>query len=72
VARDFHKEDFRDGTWEEFEEWIRETIAGGFRWRVRPQDNVFNREMIADLIRHTMNHNDGTFPEKNSFIERVE
>ena len=33
-------EDYRDGTWEEFEEWIRKTIAGDFRWKIRPQDNL--------------------------------
>ena len=29
-------EDYCDGTWEEFEEWIRNTIAGDFRWKIRP------------------------------------
>lgn len=56
--------DYRDGTWEEFEQWIRETIAGDFRWRIRPQDDASNREMVAELIRHAMNRNDGTSPKR--------
>jgi hypothetical protein len=64
-------EDYRDGTWEKFEEWIRRTIAGDFRWKIRPQDDASNREMVADLIKDAIKRNDGTFPEKNSFIERV-
>jgi hypothetical protein len=64
-------EEYLGGTWEEFEEWIRTTIAGEFCWKIRPQDNVSNREIVADLIKEAMKRNDGTFPEKNSFIERV-
>jgi len=65
-------EDYCGGTWEEFEGWIRQTISGDFRWKIRPQDDASNREMVADLIKDAINRNDGTFPEKNSFIERVE
>ena len=64
-------EDYCDGTWEEFEEWIRNTIAGDFRWKIRPQDNASNREMVAELIKDAKKRNDGTFPEQNSFIERT-
>ena len=60
------------GTWEEFEGWIRRTIGGNFRWKIRPQDTATNREMVADLIKGAMKRNDGTFPEQNSFIERTE
>ena len=63
--------DYRDGTWEEFEDWIRKTIASDFRWKIRPQDNASNREMVAGLIKDAMKRNDRTFREKNSFIERV-
>ena len=63
--------DYHDGTWEELEEWIRNTIVGDFRWKIRPQDNASNREMVAGLIEDATKRNDGTFPEKNSFIERV-
>ena len=52
------------------EEWIRKTIAGDFRWKIRPQDNASNRQMVADLVKDAIRRNDGTFPEKNSFIER--
>jgi hypothetical protein len=65
-------EDYCDGNWEAFEEWIRKTIAGDFRWKIRPQDSASNREMVASLIKDAMKRNDGTFPEKNTFIERVE
>jgi len=42
-------EDHLSGTWQEFEEWIRNTIAGDFRWKIRPQDNASNREMVASV-----------------------
>ncbi len=64
-------EDYRGGTWEEFEEWIRKTIAGDFRWKIRPQDNASNRELVAGLIKDAIKRNNDTFPDKNSFIERV-
>ena len=60
------------GTWEEFEAWIRKTIGGDFRWRIRPRDDASNREMVAQLIKDAIQRNDGVFPEKNSFIERVD
>lgn len=65
-------EDYCDGTWEEFEEWIRKTITGDFSWKIRPQDNASNREMAAGLIKDAMKRNDGRFPEQNLFIERSE
>ena len=64
-------DDYQGGTWEEFEEWIRTTIAGDFRWKIRPQDSASNREMVASLIQAAIKRNDGKFPEKNWFIERV-
>ncbi len=27
-----------DGTWQEFEAWIKDTIGSPFRWRIRPPD----------------------------------
>ena len=57
------------GTWEEFKAWIKETIGSDFHWRVRPQDNVMNREMVASLILDGIKRG-GIFPEKNTFIER--
>ena len=59
------------GTWEEFEAWIRKTIGGNFRWKVRPQDGASKREVIAGLITDGIKRNNGTFPEQNSFIARV-
>ncbi len=32
-----------EGTWQEFEVLIRDTIGSDFRWRVRPQDTNSNR-----------------------------
>jgi len=58
------------GTWEEFEAWIKETVGSDFNWRVRPQDNATNREMVASLILDGIKRNNGIFPEKNTFIER--
>ena len=59
------------GTWEEFEAWIKETIGSDFRWRVRPQDNATNREMVASLVLDGIKRNDGVFPHSNAFIERI-
>ena len=64
------KEDIT-GTWEEFETWIRTTIGGDFRWKIRPQETPSNREMVADLIKDAINRNNGTFPDGNAFVERI-
>jgi hypothetical protein len=60
-----------EGSWEEFEQWIRDTIGSDFRWRVRPMDKLSNRKMIAELVQNDIKENNGVFPEKNSFIERI-
>jgi hypothetical protein len=60
-----------EGPWEEFEQWIRDTIGSDFRWRVRPIDKLSNRKMIAELVQNDIKENNGVFPEKNSFIERI-
>ena len=60
-----------DGSWEEFEAWIRDAIGSDFRWCVRPQDTSVNREMVAGLIREDIERGNGVFPEKNAFIERM-
>jgi hypothetical protein len=59
-----------DGSWELFEQWIRNTIGSDFLWRVRPMDKRSNREMIAKIVQNDMKANDGVFPERNAFIER--
>ena len=63
-------DNYLDGSWEKFEQWIRNTIGSEFSWRVRPMDKRSNREMIAKLVQNDNKGNDGVFPEKNSFIER--
>jgi hypothetical protein len=60
-----------EGPWEEFEQWIRDTIGSDFRWRVRPIDKLSNRKMIAELVQNDIKENNGVFPENNSFIERI-
>ncbi len=62
-------DNYLDGSWEKFEQWIRNTIGSEFSWRVRPMDKRSNREMIAKLVQNDIKGNDGVFPEKNSFIE---
>ncbi len=62
-------DNYLDGSWEKFEQWIRNTIGSEFSWRVRPMDKRFNREMIAKLVQNDIKENDGVFAEKNSFIE---
>jgi hypothetical protein len=63
-------DNYLDGSWQKFEQWIRNTIGSEFSWRVRPMDKRSNREMIAKLVQNDIKGNDGVFPEKNSFIER--
>ena len=58
-------------SWEAFEAWIRDTIGGGFRWKIRPQDTLVNREMVADLILVDIENGSGVFPDSNTFVERV-
>lgn len=60
-----------DGTWEEFEQWIRDTIGSNFSWCVRPRDTAENREMVASLVLEDLKRSRGVFPEKNAFIERT-
>jgi hypothetical protein len=50
-------ENILDGTWQEFEAWIKDTIGCSFRWRVRPADTRPNREMIVSLIRGDIKQN---------------
>ena len=53
-----------DGTWQEFETWIKDTIGSDFRWRVRPQDTREHRKMIASLILAEIKRHSGVFPER--------
>ena len=65
------EEEYLTCTWDQFEAWIRKIIGGEFRWKIRPQDNASNREMVANLIKDAIKRNNGIFPDKNSFIERL-
>ncbi len=70
MVHDVSKMDnYLDGSWEEFEQWIRNTIGSNFRWRVRPMDKRADRQMIAELVENDIKENNGVFPEKNTFIE---
>jgi len=62
-------DNYLDGSWEEFEQWISNTIGSNFRWRVRPMDKRADRQMIAELVENDIKENNGVFPEKNTFIE---
>jgi len=63
-------DDYLDGSWAKFEQWIRNTIGSDFFWRVRPMDKRSNRQMIVELVQKDIKENNGLFPKKNSFIER--
>jgi len=63
-------DNYLDGSWEKFEQWIRNTIGSDFCWHVRPMDNRSNRQMIAKLVQNDIKENNGVFPEKNTCIER--
>ena len=63
-------DNYLDGSWEKFEQWIRNTIGSDFRWRVWPMDKRSNRQMLAERVQNDIKENNGIFPEKNAFIER--
>ena len=60
-----------DGSWEEFEQWSRDTIGSDFRWRIRPRDSAANRKMVVSLVLEDIERNGAVCPEKNAFIERT-
>lgn len=64
-------DNYLDGSWEKFEQWIRNTIGSDFRWRVRLMDKRSNRKMVVDLVQNDIKENNGVFPDNNSFIERT-
>ena len=53
---------YLEGTWEEFEEWIRNKIRSDFRWYVRARDTTTNREMVANLILNDIERCNGDSP----------
>ena len=57
-------DNYLDGSWEKFEQWIRNTIGSDFRWRVRPMDKRSNRQMIIDLVQNDIKKNKGVFPRR--------
>ncbi len=63
-------DNYLDGSLEEFEQWIRNTIGSDFCWIVRPMAKRANRQMIAELVQNDSEENNGVFPEKNAFIEQ--
>jgi len=58
-------------TWAKFEGWIRQTIGGSFRWKIRPWGNAPNCELVADVNKDAIKRNRDTIPESNSFNERI-
>ena len=65
-------EDYLEGSWLDFEAWIRREIGSDFRWKVRPMDSPSKRRLVAELIMDTQRRNKGVFPGKDAFIERVD
>lgn len=59
-----------DGSWEKFEQWIRNTIGSDFRWRVRPMDKRSIWQMLPERVQNDIKENNGGFLEKNTIIER--
>ncbi len=60
-----------DATWQELQTWIKDAIGSDFRWRIRPRDTHSNRRMIVSLILNGIRRNNGVFPDREAFIERV-
>ncbi len=71
TARTINMEVYLDGSWEEFEAWIREKAGSDFRWKIRPKDTRSNREMIAEFILADIRRRNGGFPVGNAFIEKT-
>ena len=67
----YNMDRYLEGTWEEFEEWIRKTIGSDVHWCIPPRDTRLNREMVADPILNDIKRGNGTFLDKNAFIEIV-
>ena len=63
--------DYLDGSWLDFEAWIRREIGSDFRWKVRPMDSPSKRRLVAELILDTQRRNKGVFPKNDAFIERI-
>ena len=60
------------GSWDEFEEWIRQRINGDFSWKIRLLDSKNSRGAIIESIELSIKNNNGTFPEKGEmFIEKL-
>jgi hypothetical protein len=64
-------ENYLEGSWLDFEAWIRREIGSDFRWRVRPMDTPSKRKLVAKLILDTQRRNKGVFPRNDAFIERI-
>jgi hypothetical protein len=71
MARTINVEAYLEGSWEEFETWIREKAGSDFRWKVRPKDTRSNREMVAEFILADIRRRNGGFPVGNAFIEKT-
>jgi len=65
-------EDYLEGSWLDFEAWIRREIGSEFRWKVRPMDSPSKRRLVAELIMDTQRRNKGVFPENDAFIEPID
>jgi len=59
------------GTWAEFEGWIRQTMRGSFRWKIRPWGNSPICERVVDVNKDAIKRNRGASPESNAFNERI-
>ena len=64
-------EEYLQGSWLDFEAWIRREIGSDFRWKVRPMDTPSKRRLVAELILDTRGRNEGLFPRSDAFIERI-
>jgi len=62
VAGEQRMDKHLEGTWEESEAWIKDTIGSDFCWRIRPLDTRSNREMSVSLILDDIRRNNGALP----------
>ena len=62
---------YLNGTWEDFEAWIRKAIGSDCRWRICPLDTPGNRHAVAEAIQDAVERA-GAFPDGDAFIERAD
>ncbi len=65
------RDKYRHGSWKEFEQWIRFQIGSDFRWHLSPLDSEILRKDVVETMKSDLIRNEGVFPERNAFFEKI-